>query len=72
MFGSGGRGVNVGGYCGGGCYMEGEGRMVSSGRWACCLDPGVCEGYHPRAHTGALVATYYGGALVADGTVDLR
>ncbi len=45
--------------------------MVCSGRWACCLDPGVHEGYHPQAHAGALVATDYGVATVADGTVDL-
>ncbi len=29
------------------------------------------EGYHPQASAGALVATNYGLAMVADGAVDL-
>jgi hypothetical protein len=37
----------------------------------CCLDTGVLEGYHPQTHAGALVATDYELAAVADGTVDL-
>ncbi len=45
--------------------------MGSGGRWACCLDIGVLEGYHPHALAGTLVATDYGVATVADGTVDL-
>ncbi len=35
------------------------------------MNSGVCEGYHPQARAGALVATDYGAATVADGTVDL-
>jgi hypothetical protein len=46
--------------------------MVSSGRWDCCLDLGVCERYHPQACTGAFVNTEYGAAAVADGAFDLR
>ncbi len=34
------------------------------------MDTRVCEGYHPQARVGALVATDYGAAAVADGTVD--
>ncbi len=30
-----------------------------------------CKGYHPQARAGALVATDYGLATVADGAVDL-
>ncbi len=46
--------------------------MVSSGRWACCLVVGIFgEGYHPQACAGALAATDYGAAAVADGAVDL-
>ncbi len=35
------------------------------------MDIGVREGYHPQARAGALVATDYCAATVADGTVDL-
>jgi hypothetical protein len=45
--------------------------MVNSGCRACFLDSNFCEGYHPQARAGALVATDYGAAAVADGTVDL-
>jgi hypothetical protein len=30
-----------------------------------------CEGYHPQALAGALAATDYGVAAVADGAVDI-
>jgi hypothetical protein len=46
--------------------------MVSGGWWGCCLDSNFPEGCHPQARAGALVATDYGAAVVADGTVDLR
>ncbi len=46
--------------------------MFSSGCWACCLDSNIFgEGYHPQARAGALAATDYGAATVADGAVDL-
>jgi hypothetical protein len=32
---------------------------------------GFVRGYHPQAHVGAFVATDYGAAAVAGGTVDL-
>ena len=44
---------------------------VLRGGWVVVADGLVLDGYHPQARAGALVATDYGAAVVADGTVDL-